>query len=259
MRLFYGFKIGKTDNFSFILNPNDKYISETLLHGTIWESYVKILLYLLVNENDTVVDVGANIGVHTLNLSRLVGNQGVVHSFEPVPLLFTQLAYHCLLNNCMNVKLYQVGLNDTETVSFVPRISEDDMKEKINWGNTKLDNDNISGVKIQTKTLDQLNLNPQLIKIDVECMELNVLKGMKQTIDRSRPFIIIEIQPDGKEEVKKFIQEIDCCIYSIWITAKVYKYDYVLVPIEKHDFFKQKITNLNYPCLKLDFLPVKEK
>lgn len=237
----------------YLLNPNDRYISETLLNGMVWEKYIQTILYLLVNKNDVVVDVGANIGIHTMTLSKLVGESGTVHAFEPVPLLFTQLSCHCLVNKCFNVKLYQSGLSQKCSESFIPQVAVEDMEEKINWGNTKLSETRTSSVdlKVSTKPFDFYNINPQLIKIDVEGMELEVLKGMRDTLHRCHPFLIVEIA-DLKPIMDYIEQECDLFfVYNIWTSVTNRKHDYILVPKDKHDYFLNKVDNCSYPYFKL--------
>lgn len=252
-KLMAGFQTKQVDNFTYLLNPNDKYISETLLDGFIWEPHIKIALCLLSNKGDTVVDIGANIGIHTMFLSRLVGDKGTVYSFEPVPLLFTQLSCHCLVNKCFNVKLHQCGISDKNGDMFISSTTEEDMKTKVNWGNTKLNNDN-TGTKIKIKTLDSYNINPTLIKIDVECMELFVLKGMKETLLRCKPFVVVEIEESNLSSVMKYLkEEYDLYnVYNIWTSSTTMKHDYVLVPKDKEDYFQSKISSLSFPY----FVPV---
>jgi hypothetical protein len=46
------------------------------------------ILYGLLTSGNSVLDIGANIGEVTLNMSKIVGPEGVVHSFEPEPFIF---------------------------------------------------------------------------------------------------------------------------------------------------------------------------
>lgn len=133
-------KIHEVDHVKYFLNPSDRYISEDLLRGYVWEEHVKNTFDTFVNKDDVVVDVGANIGIHTISLSRFAKE---VYSFEPVPLLFAQLLLNCTMNNCYNVKLYQMGLNSTEKSMFVPSA---DLDTKINWGNTRLSEEKITPI-----------------------------------------------------------------------------------------------------------------
>ena len=68
----------------------------------------------LVQAGDVVVDVGANWGLHTLYLSRLVREQGMVISIEPFPPVFAELQWHTQANDCSNVKQLCAAVSDTD-------------------------------------------------------------------------------------------------------------------------------------------------
>jgi len=64
----------------------------------------------IVRPGMTVLDVGGNIGLYTVLLSRLVGPAGRVISFEPDPALFALLRENCALNGCTNVEAHNLAL-----------------------------------------------------------------------------------------------------------------------------------------------------
>src|SRR5438477_350124 len=66
----------------------------------------------LLQAGDTVIDVGANWGLHTLYFSRLVGPTGLVVAIEPFPPVCRELKWHVQANHCSNVKTHEIALSD---------------------------------------------------------------------------------------------------------------------------------------------------
>ncbi len=86
------------------LDPH-RYPDGAMLYGTLELATIR-LLQRLVRAGNVVADVGANIGYHTLILSRLVGPSGKVFAFEPNPLSRARLEANLAANNCCNVQVF---------------------------------------------------------------------------------------------------------------------------------------------------------
>jgi FkbM family methyltransferase len=139
-----------------------------------------------VKKFDCAVDVGGNIGLHTVRFAQKFQQ---VHSFEP-----TTTNFECLQKNTEsldNVLLHQLGLGNEETVLTIQLPADSD-----NCGNFSIvDFDTSTDTleeSISIVTMDSLNLSPDLIKIDVQGFDYNVLVGAADTIQSHKPVIIIE-------------------------------------------------------------------
>lgn len=159
------------------------------------ERQVQLTLRTLVHPGDTVLDVGANWGLHTLYLSRLVGEKGRVLSFEPFGPAFAELDWHIHKNRCPNVQAMPLALSDADGQAlFVPQggsegrflSAERDSMQELNV--TLVSTRRLDSV-IEEVGVFQLSL----IKIDVEGAESRVLKGARETIRRFRPSLVIEL------------------------------------------------------------------
>lgn len=156
------------------------------------------MLKQLVTQGDVVVDVGANIGVVSVPLAQKVGPQGCVFAIEAQPFLFNVLCGNLALNNLQNVHpLNQAVADAGGKIVVVPDL---DYQSEYNYGGVSLSPQSSPGSKqkentqsIVTTSIDDLNLsNLKLLKVDVEGMELDVLKGATNTIKSTKPFIYIE-------------------------------------------------------------------
>jgi FkbM family methyltransferase len=136
-------------------------------------------------ENGTFLDVGAHVGKYSVYLAKK-GNS--VYSFEPNPYARGLLRYNIRLNK-VKAKVMPYALSDKRSMRKI-YINEN------NVGHTSLEEKVGRPVSIRTVTMDSLALKPDLIKIDVEGHELNVLKGAKNTLERYKPKLIIEVSKD---------------------------------------------------------------
>ncbi len=132
----------------------------------------------------TFLDIGANIGNHSLMLNRLRPNV-TIHSFEPI------LKNYILLNentkNKPNIKTYHIGLGSTNEVvpTYQPNYN--------NSGGITIDKENGVGENIIIIPGDAMKIRDvSFIKMDVEGYELNVLQGLNATITKYHPNIWIE-------------------------------------------------------------------
>ena len=148
----------------------------------------------------TVLDVGANIGNHTLYLAKFTSAR-VIHAFEPMPKSFYHLKSNVLLNRCDNVVLHNFALSDKAGSARM------EFPDPINQGMAKISN---RGTEVQLLKLDDLNFEEvSLIKIDVEGHEMNVLRGGFETLQRCRPHVYVEIQDENSlAMVEKFMREL---------------------------------------------------
>ena len=140
-----------------------------------------------IKKGDTVVDVGANIGLFTLFFSKLVGTTGRVIAFEPDPENFDVLKKNIELNEITNVTLVQKGVsNKNESVKLY--------KSNVSGGHSLIKNEWAKEyTNIQTVTLDNYFRGEEIdmIKIDAEGFELEVIEGGKKLLENNKNMKII--------------------------------------------------------------------
>lgn len=143
----------------------------------------------LISTGDIVIDIGANIGALSLVASSLVGDTGKVISIEPGPLTHDRFNRTIQSNNIQNIILIQIGISDSEG-ELMWNMDPD------NLGNASLSL-SAQGVRVPVTTLDKLLSEHSLskidvIKIDVEGMELQVFQGSLLTLEHFKPSLIFE-------------------------------------------------------------------
>ncbi len=156
-----------------------------------YERHIKRAFQEHISSGNTVLDVGANIGFHTIYFANLVGNMGKVIAFEPIQSTFTQLSENVVLNDLHNVDIRKIALGN-ESKELHIYVDENSKNPGANnlfvKGDTKIDckrGDDVVG-----------NLNVDFIKIDVEGYELLALQGLAGIIENQKPKIIFEYDKD---------------------------------------------------------------
>jgi FkbM family methyltransferase len=129
----------------------------------------------------TVVDVGSNLGLYTVLLSRLVGPAGRVLAFEPDPGLFALLQRNCALNGCANVTAYNLALGSRREHLTLRTLLLNSGDNHLGDGGSRLFR---RSVQIEVAPFDEVapGVKPDLVKIDVQGWEWEVLKGMGGTL-----------------------------------------------------------------------------
>lgn len=146
-------------------------------------------------DSDSVFcDVGANIGQHSLFMSRLTTE---VHSFEPYATVAKRLHQHIALNEITNISVHPVGLSDkTEALNFFAPTGRNQAigsfdEDSVGRGNA--DMGKLPLVRGDEYFQQQGIRELSIIKIDVEGFEKHVIAGLQQTLARDRPWVVCEI------------------------------------------------------------------
>lgn len=182
----------------YLINNKDTYIGKSLdLYGE-WEQESILLLSKLVKPGQIVLDIGANIGSFTIPLSKLVGTEGEVHSYEAQRVVSQLLNANVAMNELNNVHVYNAAVGDNTNDINVPKII---YESEANYGAVSLVDTNWTTVgaveKVSQVVLDQKYFIEganclSLMKIDVEGMELNVLRGASKIVKYCKPILHIE-------------------------------------------------------------------
>ncbi len=153
------------------------------------------LLPTLVAPGNCVIDVGANIGIYTKRFAELVGKDGRVIAFEPVPETFALLTANASRLGLPNTTLMNAALSDKS--AFFAMAMPTFKSGLKNFYQARLVREQArptEGFQVMTLCLDALHI-PQrvaLVKIDVEGHEAFVLRGMADLLHRDHPTLIVE-------------------------------------------------------------------
>jgi FkbM family methyltransferase len=174
----------------FMFNRNDSFVGKSLdLYGEWCEAEI-LLLRNYIRESDVVLDIGANIGTHTVAFSAMVGSAGRVHAFEPQPSLFHFLCGNVALNCLDNVCVHRKAVGSGGGEIGLSKLPSPDTP--FNFAAVPLSAPG-DGEKVDLISVDSLGLaGCRLIKIDVEGMEEEVLKGAQRTVDTFQPLLFVE-------------------------------------------------------------------
>ncbi len=180
------------------------------LYGEFSEGEVDLFRQLL-RPGIVVLDIGANIGAHTLYFAGAVGQHGRVIAYEPQRVIHQMLCANLALNSVTNVQALHAGAGRERGMTGAPIL---DYSKHNNFGRISLGTDGASE-RVDIIPVDALGLERcHFMKIDVEGMEGEVVAGATSTIARLRPPLYIE--NDRREKSAALIEQLLSLEYELF-------------------------------------------
>lgn len=159
----------------------------------------------LMTPKTCVLDIGANIGHHSLFFSTIFKK---VHSFEPLPFLADEIARKIKINKLRNIHIHRVALGERTTMEkFYPPTTNN-----TGTGSFINNNNHAKPIEIQVFNADEYiktqSINDiHLIKIDVEGYEVHVIRGLAETLIINRPIVFFEWSKSSELQLDSFFPE----------------------------------------------------
>jgi len=235
---------------------NDHVGDKIALHGLYEPENLELLLDLIGRIKEPVVlDIGANIGNHTLAFATRAAS---VHAFEPIPAIYQLLHDNVAANGLAHVHTHPVALSDTAGTATIYMVKQG------NFGASSFDQraNGVEPVEVNKQTGDEFVRQHGLgridfIKIDVEAHEVYVLRGLMETLRRDLPWLTMEwndlltIERLNHSPELTFLQQ----HYTLWVLGS--NYDRTYWVNQRFGFLRRKLTRLFKPrrALLYRFLP----
>ncbi len=178
------------------LDPREYLEKEVILAGYYEEEVIgQLVTVAKALKNPIIWDIGANVGLHSLTLKKEVPSSRI-YCFEPYHVNFTKFMKNQSLNPGLDLKIFNFGLSESLEINKI-------YTTQTNSGRTSfmpLEHTSDSSISILSCSGDYLVENnilpfPNIIKIDVEGMELSVLKGCASVLANPKLKSIIFERP----------------------------------------------------------------
>ena len=205
---------------------------DILESGSYNQSEIELILSMLqlrrkyLGDGVIALDCGANIGVHTIEWAKSMTGWGSVISIEAQERIYYALAGNIAINNCFNAVAVFAAVSSKKGSMRIPvpdyltpasfgslelksGVSSEFIGQPIDYSDEK-------SVEIPSLSVDSLGLKRlDLIKIDVEGMELDVLDGAENSIQNHHPILFVEALKVDKDSLRRRLQQLDYRIFSI--------------------------------------------
>jgi FkbM family methyltransferase len=167
--------------------------------GACAEEHPRLLAMLseAVSAGDVFVDVGANTGFFAIPLAKLVGSAGRVLAFEPAADVAEQLRRHARADGLLDrITIYELALGSEDGCGV---LRADLGQPKDSTKRSLFISDGLDVGEVPVRSFDglvdsaavDLSSGIHAVKIDVEGAEMHVLSGMRQSLERYRPRMIV--------------------------------------------------------------------
>jgi FkbM family methyltransferase len=159
---------------------------------------------------DVFYDIGANVGFFSIIAAKLVGDNGQIYAFEPGTSNATAVHHNAQLNNFNHIEVIEKAVSDTSGAGQL-------LLAKYSGGHALATADtppDLAGeITVDLVSIDDLIAQkriepPNFVKVDVEGAELDVLKGMRETIKTYQPTIIYEVDDGDCTAYERKYQEL---------------------------------------------------
>jgi len=191
------------------------------------------------------IDCGANVGVHTLEWARFMHGWGDVLAFEAQERIFYALAGNLTLNNCFNARAIWAAVG---AVNGALRVPVPDYFVPSSFGSLEMrqgattefigqaiDYSDAATQTVQMVAIDALNLpRLDLVKIDIEGMEMEALQGARDAIARLRPHLLIEKIKSNEAELIGFVSGLGYKVFPLGINIlAVHESDPIVAELQR--------------------------
>jgi FkbM family methyltransferase len=215
----------------------DKFSGRWVKQQRIWEQSLVSQFHKYVRPDSLVLDVGANIGLHSILFSKSCN----VVSFEPQPVLFDILETNIRNNQLENrITPMQFAISakiGMELFGIPESYNVWDNPGGLGIVDASFSQSGLKTIVVQTRTIDSFNYtNVSVIKVDVEGHEREVLEGARDTIAREKPNLIVEIlggcnRNTYYNEIQGFIDWV-CETFGYMLIVEV-EHDYIFCPLSE--------------------------
>lgn len=207
---------------------NDQHMIEQYNNQLFFEQeYVVNYLYDYIKKSNTIIDIGAHVGSHSI-MYKAINPSSVVYSFEPQKMLYKLLCYNISNNKLTNIYSYNNAVGeDVYDAEMNPySLDGDNSMSNIEYGSS--DVYNIAGIqigaggeKVKVVSLDALKFSRcDFMKIDVEGYEPNVVTGAKNLIKTCRPVISFEVNdkksPNISTKTSEMLESLGYNCHRAW-------------------------------------------
>ncbi len=254
------FVTAATDHGTLIVNRFDQYFSEQAVgYGVGFQllekaSYdpaeVDLILKMLdlrrghYGDGVVAVDCGANIGVHAIEWAKHMTGWGVVLAIEAQERIYYALAGNIAINNCFNARAIHAALTSQPGTMKIPTPNyltqssfgslELRKREGTEFIGQSIDYSDGRMVDVQAINLNSFNFpRLDLIKIDVEGMELDALAGGIKCISTYHPILLVEVIKTDKNKLRAWLESLDYTVLEGGLNlVALHKADKCLAHIE---------------------------
>lgn len=258
------FILASTDHGAMIVNRFDQHgvgekafgVGYQLLGKASYEpEEISLLLKLLdlrrrhYGDGVVAVDCGANLGVHSVEWAKHMTGWGAVLAFEAQERIYYALAGNLALNNCFNARAVHAAVSRQSGTMKIPQPNyltntsfgsiELTKREQAEFAGQAIDYSEDKMTEVRMVHLDAFKFaRLDLLKIDVEGMELDVLAGAAQCIAARQPLLLVEFVKTDATALRAWLENLGYSAYVLGLN---------FVAIHKDDKCRESIT-INTPA-----------
>jgi FkbM family methyltransferase len=191
-----------------------------------YEPELRSAISALTHPGCCAYDIGANVGIFTLQFSSLVGEGGIVYAFEPEPNNSKCLLETISRNDLKNIRFDGRAIGDSDKSSLFDRRGGAFSGRLVGSTGNRKPTKNV--MTVESVSIDSLIAQenfrvPDVMKIDVEGNEGMVLAGMKKTLTYHRPAIICELHGHLGDSIDYVFQILSDCNYRVYPVSEFLK------------------------------------
>lgn len=185
----------RTRDYEMYAVPDRWHLSRTVIRQGYWESYITEIVRTHLRPGMLVADVGANYGHYAMTAANLVGPDGLVLAFEPIPSVYEDLSRNATLTRHDNVRTFPIALGAVEGEA-------DLVVDSSSSGWSSLVENVVPSpgerTRVQVRRLSDIihtvcpSRRLSVLKIDTEGFEAQVIAGAWDVLERDRPLVIME-------------------------------------------------------------------
>lgn len=157
-------------------------------NGVFYEPDELALMSQHLPAGGTFLDIGANVGNHSLYAGLFCAADKII-PFEPNPLAYRLLILNMVMNDLQDRTVFDYvgfGASDVDREGF----AMSDRRKNLGAARMLAGQGDIATLRPDDFLYDE---TPNFIKVDVEGMEMQVLRGLQKTIQRTRPVLLVEV------------------------------------------------------------------
>lgn len=214
------FEIYKTDIGTWLLRTEGCIVSEATKGGAFWEAELKPV-FERIKPDDIVVEVGGYVGEHTVLLARKCKE---VHVFEAYTPNYYQLCANILLNECFNVKTYNMCMGEFSSKANLRLPPHEWTMACTRYIMDTAGDTQVYALDTVLAGLDRLDY----LKVDCEGLDLEIMMGAKTLITRYKPIITYEVNsPHSTATADDFEKYINSLGYTV---GQIGQYNWLAEP-----------------------------